>query len=451
MRKPNRVRWQRVAACITSASFLFLSSQAWAAAGDPDNSFDGDGRVLTLNTQFDLLDTVTAIAEDVVMQADGKIVVAGRSTGGALVNDNILLARYNANGSLDTTFAGDGTVSTHFHVFVQGRAVAIQADGKIVVVGYVGIEDVPGQGVPDDDIAVVRYNANGSVDSTFGTNGLVAIDFFPGAADEGMDVAIDANGKIVIGARVYDTADSSNFDFALARLNANGSFDTTFDGDGKVIVDFGNIRSDLWAIKLQSDGKIVAAGTAENPGSTDFAVARLNANGSLDTTFSGDGKQTTDIGTNSFEYVNNVALQSDGKIILAGTTYTNNIEFDFAVVRYTASGALDTTFSGDGKLTTDFMVDDMAMGVAIQTNGRIVVAGGADNNLNQDYAFARYTASGSLDRTFSGDGKQMVGGPLDTANMKYMDSANDMVIQSDGKIVAAGTTYLHFSVVRLLP
>lgn len=120
-------------------------------------------------------------------------------------------------------------------------------------------------------------------------------------------------------------------------------------------------------------------------------------------------------------------------------------------MRYTASGNLDTTFSGDGKLTTDFMVDDQGMGVAIQSNGRIVVAGGADNNLHQDYAFARYTAAGSLDNSFSGDGKQTVGGPLDTANAKYMDSAAALVIQPDGKLVAAGATHLHFSVVRVLP
>lgn len=452
MKHPCVFGLQSWAASILPASFLLLcsSQSAFAAPGGTDNTFDGDGRVLTLNTQFGLPDSTTAIAEDVALQADGKILVAGRSAGGGLPNYNILLARYNTNGSLDTTFAGDGTVSTHYHVFVGANAVAVQSDGKILVTGFVGIEDIPGQGVPDDDLAVVRYNANGTVDTSFGTNGLVAIDFFAGAADEGMDLAIDANGKIVIGARVYDTANPSNFDFAFTRLNADGSFDTTFDGDGKVIVDFGNIRSDLFAIKLQSNGKIVAAGTADNPASTDFAVVRLNTNGSLDTTFSGDGRQTTDIASNSFEYVDGVAIQSDGKITVAGSTYFNNLEFNFAVVRYTSSGNLDTTFSGDGKQTTDFWVDDFGNGVAIQSNGRIVVAGGADDNLNQDYAFARYTASGNLDTTFSGDGKQTVG-VVDTSSQKYMDSAVDVVIQPDGKIVAAGATHLHFSVVRLLP
>lgn len=164
------------------------SPAALAAAGDPDNTFDGNVRVLILNTQFGLQDDSTAIAEDVALQSDGKIVVTGRSVGGGLANYNILLARYN---TMDTTFAGDGTVMTHLNVYVGARAVAIQSDGKIVVTGYIGIEDVPGQGVPDEDIAVVRYNSNGSLDSTFGTNGLVVINFFNGAADEGMDVAID--------------------------------------------------------------------------------------------------------------------------------------------------------------------------------------------------------------------------------------------------------------------
>ena len=170
---------------------------------------------------------------------------------------------------------------------------------------------------------------------------------------------------------------------------------------------------------LQSDGKIVVAGFDDS----DFVLARYNSNGSPDTTFSGDGEQTTDFG--GADGANGVGLQASGKIVAVG--FTGN---DFALARYNPNGSLDTTFSGDGRQTTDFGGSDRANGVALKSTGRIIVAGGG--GASGDFAIARYNPTGSLDTSFSGDGKQTTdfgaGG----------ERANAVALQGDGNIVAAG-------------
>ena len=192
---------------------------------------------------------------------------------------------------------------------------------------------------------------------------------------------------------------------------------------------------------LQADGKIVvvgAGGAGADVVHHDFALARYNPNGSLDTSFSGDGKQTTDFGgLGGFpgEGVTGVAIQTNGKIVAVGATggtNPNGNDSEFALARYNANGALDTSFSGDGKQTTEFGGDDAAGGVALQAGGKIVVAGAG--GLNSDFALARYDANGSLDPSFSGDGRQLT-------NFGGDDRALGMALQGDGKIVAAGVGF----------
>ena len=190
----------------------------------------------------------------------------------------------------------------------------------------------------------------------------------------------------------------SGFDFALARYNPNGSLDTSFSGDGKQTTDFGGSEA-ASGVALQSDGKIVAVGGERL---RDFALARYNPNGSLDTTFSGDGKQTTDFGGS--DGARGVALQADGKIVAVGIAGGNGSSF--ALARYNPNGTLDPTFSGDGKQTTSFGgYFDGATAVALQGDGKIVAVGHA-GAANGDFALTRYNPNGSLDTTFSGDGKQ---------------------------------------------
>ena len=213
--------------------------------------------------------------------------------------------------------------------------------------------------------------------------------------------------------------------FAVAVTAAPGDLDTTFDGDGKVTTNFTAGDDVASGVAIQSDGKIVTAGSAGN--TPDFALARYNADGSLDTTFDGDGKVETDFSGNDVAFA--VAIQSDGKIVAVGRD--GIIASDFAIARYNADGSLDTTFDGDGKVTTDITASDVAFAVAIQSDGKIVAVGVDGILIDSDFAIARYNADGSLDTTFDGDGKVIT-------DITGSDIAQGVAIQSDGKIVAVG-------------
>ena len=314
----------------------------------------------------------------VVMQADGKIVVAGTSYASDNISgDDFALARYNTDGSLDTTFSGDGKVITDFGGDDGGNSVVMQADGKILVVGstYNG---------SSSDIALARYNTDGTLDTNFSDDGKATTNFGSGHC-----VVMQGDGKILVAGS--ESNDSGN-DFALARYNSDGSLDTTFSGDGKVTTDFGEGDDHGYSVVMQPDGKIIVAGFDFNY-SGDFVLARYNADGTLDTTFSDDGKVVTDFGGDDYGF--SVVMQPDGKIIVAGLR-----SFDFAVARYNSDGTLDTTFSGDGKVTTDFGGYDGGYSVVIQADGKIVVAGssGFSNFISSaDFALARFNSDGSLD------------------------------------------------------
>jgi len=230
--------------------------------------------------------------------------------------------------------------------------------------------------------------------------------------------------------------------FVLARYNPNGSLDATFSGDGKQQTDFGGYDG-ANGVALQGNGKIVAAGFALGG---DFGLARYNSSGTLDTSFSGDGKQTTDFGGGS-DGASAVALQGDGKIVAAGCACPDDVDArNFALARYNANGALDTTFSGDGKQTTDFLfgADDSAKDVAIQPSGRIVAVGTAFGGpTGYDFALARYNANGALDASFSTDGRKRT-------NFGNPDIASGVALQGDGKIVAVGSDPGNFALARYL-
>jgi uncharacterized delta-60 repeat protein len=339
---------------------LLLGALAPAVAqavngGDLDPSFGGDGKLTTDFSGFGYPDVASAVA----IQADGKIVAAGDALGG------FGLARYNPDGSLDTSFAGDGTRWTAFGSGESSAAsaVAIQADGKVVAVGAWD------RGAGNYDFALARYNPDGSLDTSFSGDGKRTQGF--GGSDRAHGVVLQADGKIVV-------AGIGDGDFALARYNPNGSLDTSFAGDGTLTTPFFDDTSLAHAVAIQADGRIVAAGARVTSSDFDFALARYNPDGSLDTSFDGDGK------SNSFSAgASAVAIQADGRIVAAGTAVG-----DFVLARYNPYGGLDPSFSDDGRLTTDFGANDLGAGLAIQADGRIVVAGTADG----DFALARYHA-----------------------------------------------------------
>jgi uncharacterized delta-60 repeat protein len=374
--------------------------------GSLDTSFSGDGKQ---TTDFGGDDGATGVA----LQSDGKIVVGGRALGGG----DFALARYNTDGSPDVSFSGNGTQTTDFGFSEFANAVALQGDGKIVAVGFTGA----GSG---GDFALARYDSNGSLDPSFSGDGRQTTDFTE--RDEAKGVALQGDGKIL----AVGGSGGIFGDFALARYNPNGSLDPGFSGDGKQTTNFGD-RDEANGVALQANGKIVTVGIG-SPTGGDFALARYNPDGSLDPSFSGDGKQDeTDFGGDSDE-ANGVALQG-AKIIAVGFGGDGGNDGDFALARYNSDGSLDTNFSRDGKQTTNFGGDDGATGVALQGDGKIVAVGATGGGGGGDFALARYNPNGTLDTSFSGDGKQ-------TTDFGDLDGATGVALQGNGKIVVVGVT-----------
>ncbi|MFN3564715.1 MAG: WD40 repeat domain-containing protein [Burkholderiaceae bacterium] len=337
-------------------------------------------------------------------------------------NNDFALARYNANGSLDATFGSGGKVTTAIGSGDdRAYALALAPDGKIVVAGY------SDAGSTDRDFALARYNANGSLDASFGSGGKVTTAFGSGT-DEAYALALAPDGKIVAAGRSHN---GMNYDFALARYNADGSLDTTFGSGGKVVTAIGAGTDEAYAIALAPDGKIVVAGVSRNGTKFDFALARYNADGSLDASGGSGGKLVTAIGS-GLDLATGLALAPDGRIVAAGRSH-NGANLDFALARYNADGSLDTTFGSGGKVTTAIGAsDDIAYDLALAPDGRIVVAGASDNGTNFDFALARYNANGSLDASFGSGGK------VTTAFGSGTDDAYALARAPDGKIVVAG-------------
>lgn len=430
IRVPERVNFTVNFLLAGVLCFAALEASAVAAPGGLDRAFGDDGVVTTWFGGGD--DDAWSVA----IQPDGKIVVAGFGPpGGGFKAFEI--ARYNPDGSLDTTFDGDGMVTTAYGVPGLSQdfafAVALQPDGKIVAAGNHAVTG------GDWDFFVVRYNPDGSLDPSFDHDGKVTTSI--GAEiDQGKSIAIQPDGKIVV-AGISDSLPAHTGDFALVRYNPDGSLDSTFSFDGIVTTPIGsNNFSDLaFSVAVQSDGKIVEAGSCNNG---DFALARYNQDGSLDNSFDGDGKVITTIGSGCPVFIcstgQSLAIQADGKMVVVGTTFDGGPDTGtFTVVRYRPNGSLDTSFSSDGFVTTRVgRSDGIPFSVAIQSDSKILAAGHDD--ADYDFALVRYDADGSLDTTFGGgDGITTV------ALSDYADQAHGMALDSQGRavVVGAGQTY----------
>ena len=373
-----------------------------AAAGDVDQTFGTLGQVKT--HFYSGFDAASAVA----VQGDGKIVAAGFADDANFI-PALAVARYDAQGNLDPTFGLGGKVTIDLGIVSNVRVdLAIDAAARIVVVGTVTRDlSLP------TDVGVARLTPSGALDATFGVGGTVTTDI-AGFADEANSVAIQSDGKIVVGGTARSSASFGAADFAVIRYNPDGSLDTSFDTDGKVTTDFFGFDDHGNGVAVQNDGRIVVAGTAKPANDTsDFGVVRYDANGALDTTFDGDGKTLTDIAAD-WDEGNAVAIQpADGKIIVVGGAIVPNAFgwfHDFALVRYDTTGSLDAAFGTGGKVVTDFSSgNDMGADVVIAADGRIVAAGWvadpADVELLIDFGVARYESTGALDATFGAGGK----------------------------------------------
>jgi uncharacterized delta-60 repeat protein len=307
----------------------------------------------------------------VAIQADGKIVLAG------IAGDDAAVYRLNANGSLDPTFGRNGRVTIDSGRSEVGAAVAIQPDGKIVVAGSSG---PGGADAGDSDVVVYRLEANGALDGTFGVNGTVKLD--GGAIEVGRAMALQPDGRILVAGITIGVGGA---DAVVYRLAANGSLDATFGRNGKVIVDGGQ-NEVAFAMALQPDGRIVVGGATSGigPAHADALVYRLAPNGSLDNTFGRNGTVKLDSG--GVEQVNGVAIQANGKIVLAGSTTRSS---QAVVYRLAPSGARDTAFGGGGELELAVGGIDTANAVALDRLGRIILAG--SSSANRDALVVRLT------------------------------------------------------------
>jgi uncharacterized delta-60 repeat protein len=415
---------------LACALISMFAGPVHAAPGDLDPSFGGDGKVLTDFTKG------RDGARDVAIQANGKIVVVGRASTRRGYG-RFALARYRANGHLDPAFGGDGSVTTNFAKREDSAsAVAIQADGKIVAVG--GADTTARVGV----FAVARYDRDGTLDTTFGGDGKVTTSF-TGGHDAASDVAIQTDGKIVV------VGTTGPGEFALARFDPDGTLDTTFDSDGKVTTSVSAGTDSADAVAIQADGKIVVAGDSwTETGWDGIDVVRYETDGSIDTAFGTGGVATVEFTNGSpggGDGAGGVAIQSDGKIVVAGDAgFCCEFTSSFGVARFDGDGTLDTTFSGNGKVVTNFTKnDDSAGDVAIQADGKIVAVGVAGYQWGKiaTFALVRYDTDGTLDRTFGNQGK------LRTAFRATVPSdpigilgawAGAVAIQTDGRIVAVG-------------
>ena len=338
--------------------------------GTLDTSFDSDGKGVYPYQPSGV--HATAYSYAIKVLSDGKIMIAGRTDG------DTLLLKLNSNGSIDTSFDSDGWVQKNFGSSDGAFDMAIDASGKIVVAGY-------------DNGAnrwmVGRFNSNGSMDTTFGSSGEANISWGLGSNNKAYDLEIQSDGKIVI-------AGAADGHAALARLNSNGTLDTGFDSDGKVNFSTFGLSSGFMGLAIQGDGKYVGVGYSSSPTSVliwDTLTARVTTSGALDTSFSTDGYDVYDT-AGAYNIAGGAAVQPDGKIVVGSTVGTGNA----MLLRYTASGVLDTTFDSDGVVETNIATGsaDTWVGIGHTWDGKIVVSGYA----NGDFAAGRLNAGIGLDQ-----------------------------------------------------
>jgi len=363
-----------------------------ASPGDLDTSFAGNGKKAI---NFGGTDEVQAV----LVQPNGRIVLAG--SGGA--STSFCVARLRANGLLDTTFGSRGKRKIDFGgEDERAFAAALQADGKIVVVGDSHVQQV----------AITRLNANGTLDTTFSADGKKLFSW--GAVSRATGVIVLSSGKLLLGG--FSGPEGGNIQ--AARLNANGALDTTFGTGGIATVDLGGTEFGN-AMARQANGRILIVGRSDVAGGV---VVRLRTTGLLDPDFNGGHVSIPGAVT-----LNAVFVQPDRKIVVAGNTV--GLE-KMTVARLLPNGTPDSGFGTNGVVTIDFgTLADIVGGAVLQPDGKIVVAGYSQSD--EDVAVVRLNADGSPDATFGTAGKAKV-------DFGVATFGNAVALQKNGRIVVAG-------------
>jgi uncharacterized delta-60 repeat protein len=385
------------------------------------------------------------------VQPDGKVVMVGGTFA------DFVAARFNSDGTLDDDFADSGKFTAHIVGAdalgqEEATAVTLQRDGKIVIAGSA---TVPGGN--KQAITLVRLNGDGSIDNSFGTGGFL---FGPTLVfGRAFAVAIDSQDRIVVAGDTFKDAAPDFGDFIVARFTSNGVLDTTFGQGGFTITDIGNVTNEAHGLKVLAGDELLVSGfapivvssvngttTASEPLG---AVVRYLENGFADPTFGSSGGRVALPGDNVGR---GLAVQSDGKIVLAGSIDIGTFQQTtsrFALMRLLANGTIDASFGTGGRVQTS-LTDrgDQALTVALQADGKIVAAGAANTQGNSNFAVARYLGNGDLDPSFDQDGK------LTIDFFGFTDVAENIAIQSNGKIVLGGLARDNvdgYAVARVLP
>lgn len=396
--------------------FNFPATAAAAPPGSLDQSFNFPHGYVLFNSAANNRDRGVEVA----VQADGKIVVLGYSHNGA--NEDVLLARYNFDGTLDTGFGGGGYV-----LYDRGLGLTLQTDGKIVIVGYTYVGG-------HRDVLTLRYNTNGTLDSTFGTGGAVTY-ASPGAAtDIGFGVAIQADGCIVV---VGETSNGTNQDALVLRYTPSGTLDNSF-GQGGVFTYAGpgNNMDRAFAAAVQSDGRIIVVGASVVNSKDDVLVLRLNVNGTLDGSFGSSGIVNYSGAGDNSDYGNAVALREDGKIVVLGAQ-SNGSAFDILLLQLTAAGAPDSQFGTGGVVVYGDAgsLNDYGYNLVIQKDEKIVITGYTQGT-NDNVLAARFNPGGTLDTSFGSGGTVIWNGSANST-----DYGQGIALQPDGKLIIAGFSH----------
>lgn len=382
--------------------------------GTMDASFGTGGKFVTAFT------TGHAKINAMALQSDGKIVLAG-SWFGLLAQETFLVARLLPDGTLDSTFGGDGIVTTVTGTRGAAYSVAIQSDSLIIAGGY-----SKNASETYVDFTLVRYKPNGSIDSSFNLDGIVKTDFF-GYDDKINALVITKSNKILAAGYASFMGGTENR-FALAKYNINGALDINFSSNGKADYAFDTYDDKAYAILIQPDDKIILGGH----GVTAAVLMRVNSGGELDSTFSDDGRKHFWWGAGDNE-IHGMALQPDGKILTAG--FCQPSQSAFSVARITQDGIVDSSFGTNGMNTSTFqLLRSKAHCMALQKDGRIVVAGTSRSSTfvtDTVFAVVRYYTGLNLGvLNFSAEQKSVTAYPnpvSDFINLKYMLTQSEMI------------------------
>lgn len=416
-----------VTAFTTRSTDLVVDVFGWflgegAAAGELDQGFGRNGVASVRG------DGKYSAAQDVAVDASGRIVLAGQSS------LSFGLARLFPDGRPDPAFAGDGTVATTFGVGARANAVVVQPDGKIVAAGHAN----PTLGEVDADFALARYNADGTLDTTFGDGGRVTTSF-SGSSAYVSALLLEPDGRLVAVGDITP-GDAVNSDVAVARYLPDGRLDSSFGGDGIALTDVRGGPDFASSVTRGPDGSVVVGATSGQPdpsapATSTWTLLRYGADGTLDPAFGGgDGIAESDLSP-GFETLRSLTTQDDGRVVAVGHINPDGRSEQVAVARYLPDGRLDTSFGGgDGTVSTQAARLSEGEDVVVQPDGRLVAVGrAADDDLDGDpdweFLVVRYDADGSLDTSFGRSG---------VARTPAGEQANAVVLEADGSIVVAG-------------